>query len=148
MSELNNGIPSSFTTSVDRPFDPEGVRWSNDDDFRAGRNNERLNEEQIRELIKNPNIKRDNRMQKMTKETNQQNAKEAESVKIYNMSILDIATRTSDAVHGIMDEMLNYDSQDGMRGVLHIFARSDRLIYVGILIVIFTILVLLIKTTD
>lgn len=148
MSELNNGIPSSFTTSVDRPFDPEGVRWSNDDDFRAGRNNERLNEEQIRELIKNPNIKRDNRMQKMTKETNQQNAKEAESVKIYNMSILDIATRTSDAVHGIMDEMLNYDSQDGMRGVLHIFTRSDRLIYVGILIVIFTILVLLIKTTD
>lgn len=143
-----SGIPSSFTASVDRPFDPVGVAWSSEDDIRAGRNNQRLNEEQVRQLIANPIIKKNTRMQDMTDEANRQAESESESVKIYNMSIKDIATRTSDAVHNIMDEMLEYESQDGLRGVLHIFTRSDRLIYVGILVILFTIIVLLIKTTD
>ena len=53
----NTSIPSSFTPSVDRPFDPVGIRTVNLDDNITPRGNERLNDEQIKEIIDNPRIK-------------------------------------------------------------------------------------------
>ena len=52
-----------------------------------------------------------------------------EEVKIYNLSVKEIAHRTSDTVHNIMDDVLTYNTSDGFRGFLHIFTRSDRLMY-------------------
>lgn len=144
----DSSIPSSFTTSVDRPFDPIGVRWMHEQEMQAGRSNERLSDEQVKELIKNPQISENTRLQELTNSENQKRSLESEGIKIYNMSVKDIAHRTSNTVHSILDDILDYDSRDGMRGMIDIFTRSDRLIYVGIIVILFTIILLLIKTTD
>jgi len=144
----DTSIPSSFTPSVERPFDPVGVRWMHDEEMQAGRNNERLNDEQVKELIQNPMITKSTRLKDLTDEENKRRMEENEQIKIYNMSVKDIAHRTSETVHGIMDDMLDYNPDDGLRGFVHIFTQADRLIYVGLLVIAFTIILLLIKTTD
>jgi chromatin segregation and condensation protein Rec8/ScpA/Scc1 (kleisin family) len=144
----DTSIPNSFTNSVDRPFDPIGVRWLHEQEMQSGRNNERLSDEQVKALIENPEITQSTRLEDLTSEENARREREAEEIKIYNLSIKDIAHRTSDTVHDIMDDMLTYNNDDGWRGFLHIFTKSDRLMYIGILIIIFTVLLLLIKTSD
>lgn len=144
----DTSIPHSFTPSVDRPFEPIGVRSSHEEEMETGRNNERLTDEQVKALIANPEITISTRLQDLTDKENTRRETETEEIKIYNLSVKDIAYRTSDAVHDIMDDMLSYNSNDGWRGFLHIFTKSDRLMYIGILVLIFTILLLLIKTSD
>jgi chromatin segregation and condensation protein Rec8/ScpA/Scc1 (kleisin family) len=144
----DQSIPSSFTPSVERPFDPVGVRWINNDNINAGRSNEHLSDEQVKALIENPIITKSTRLRDLTEEENQRRMEENEQIKIYNMSVKDIAHHTSDTVHDIMDDMLDYNPDDGVRGFFHIFTKSDRLIYVGLLVIVFTIILLLIKTTD
>lgn len=144
----DSSIPSSFTPSVDRPFDPVGVRWMHEQEMLAGRNNERLSDEQIKALIENPTITKSTRLRDLTEEENKRRMEEQESVKVYNLSVKDLAFRTSDTVHAVMDDMLDFNPDDGVRGFIDIFTRSDRLMYIGILVCIFTIILLLIKTTD
>ena len=144
----SSSIPSSFTPSVDRPFDPIGTRWENLDENITPHGNERLSDAQIKEIIENPQITVSTRLQRLTDEANKAREKEMEEEKIYNMTVKDLAFRTSDTVHEILDDIVSYNADDGMRGVVHIFTKSDRLIYVGIIIIVFTILLLLIKTTD
>lgn len=143
----DTSIPSSFTTSVDRPFDPVGVRWLHEQDQIAGRNNERLSDEQVKALIKDPMITQSTRLKDLTDEENKRREQEFQQVKIYNLSVKDIAYRTSDTVHDIMDDVLGFNPDDGARGFIHIFTKSDRLMYIGIIVIIFTIILLLIKTT-
>mgnify|MGYP000170973917 CR=1 FL=1 len=144
----DTSIPSSFTPSVDRPFDPVGVRWLHEQEMQAGRNNERLSSEQIKQLIENPTITENTRLRDLTDEENRRRELESDEIKIYNLSVKDIAHRTGDTVHNIMDDMLDFNPDDGVRGFIHIFTRSDRLMYIGILVIIFTVILLLIKTTD
>ncbi len=144
----DSSIPSSFTPSVDRPFEPIGVRTSNLDEIQAGRSNERLTDEQVKALIANPQLTQSTRLQDLSRSANAARAAEDEEIKIYNLSVKDIAYRTSDTVHNIMDDVLDYNTQDGVQGMLTIFTRGDRLIYIGILVIVFTIIMLLIKTTD
>lgn len=144
----SSSIPSSFTPSVDRPFDPVGKRELGLEDNITPRGNERLNDEQIKEIIDNPQITVSTRLERLTEEANAARIKEMEEEKIYNMSVKDLAFRTSDTVHHILDDIVTYNADDGMRGFIHIFTKSDRLIYVGIITIIFTILLLLIKSTD
>lgn len=144
----DTSIPSSFTPSVDRPFDPVGVRWMHEQEMQAGRNNERLSDEQVKQLIENPQITQSTRLRDLTDDENQRRMNETEEVKIYNLSMKDLAHRTSNTVHNIMDDVLDYNPDDGVRGFVHIFTRSDRLMYMGILVVVFTIILLLIKTSD
>jgi len=143
---VEENIPSSFTPSVDRPFDPVGVRWKHDQMF--DRNNERLTDEQMAELIENPQIQKSTRLQDLSNEANKEREEASEEIKIYNMSLKELANRTSTSMMDVMDDLVNFDPGDGFRGILHILTKSDRLVYVGIIVVVFTILLLLIKTTD
>lgn len=144
----DTSIPNSFTASVDRPFDPIGVRWMHEQEMQAGRNNERLSDEQVKQLIENPEITKSTRLRDLTDEENRRRTQESDEVKIYNLSVKDIAYRTSNTVHDVMDDVLDYNPDDGVRGFVHIFTRSDRLMYIGILVIVFTIILLLIKTSD
>lgn len=144
----DSSIPSSFTPSVDRPFDPIGVRTMYENEMQAGRSNERLTDAQIQELTRNPQISKNTRLQDLSDTENERRLRQSEGIKIYNLSLLDLAHRTSDTVHNVMDELLDFDPKDGTRGIIDIFTRSDRLVYIGILIILFTIIILLIKTTD
>lgn len=148
MSINSSQIPSSFSQSVDRPFDSVGLRWANIDQNITPHSNERLNDEQIKEIIDNPQVTVSTRLERLTKEANEKRDKEMTEQKIYNMSVKDIGFHTADTVYNILDDIVVYNADDGMRGFIHIFTKSDRLIYVGIIVIVFTILLLLIKTTD
>lgn len=144
----NSDIPTSFSQSVDRPFEPVGVRTLAGQEQAVGRNNERLTDEQIKELIKNPQIKKSTRLQDLTQTENELRDKDVEEDQIYNLSIKEIGYRTSDTIHNILDDILQYQSKDGIRGILHIFTKSDRLIYIGLIIIFFSIIILLIYKTE
>lgn len=145
---VSDDIPSSFTQSVERPFEPIGKRNLYEREMIGERSNERLTDEQVQQIVENPQITESTRLQRLTEQANKARELEMEEEKIYNMSIKDLAFRTSDTVHNVIDDMLLYDPEDGLRGFIHIFTKSDRLIYVGIIILAFTILLAIIKSTD
>ena len=145
---ISESIPTSFTASVDRPFEMEGVRWAHENEMKMSRGNERLSQEQLKELIENPQITESTRLERLTKQANKEFAQSLQEEKIYNMSLKDLTFRTSDTIHNVIDDLVEFNSDDGVRGFIHIFTKSDRLIYVGIIVIVLTILLLLIKTTD
>ena len=148
---LEEEIPRSYTSSVDRPFEPVGIRWNHEQEQlnRRPAEERRLTDEEVQELIRNPTIKPGGeRIKKLTKEANEKREKEFEDVKIYNLSMKEIGERTTTTVHKVLDDMLMYDPADGMAGFLHIFTKEDRLMYMGILMIAFTIIIMLIKTSD
>lgn len=134
MTTDNNEIPSSFSTSVDRPFDPIGVR----DVFEEvpGRVNERLTDAQIRDMINNPPPQADGeaRLRTATERENQRREAEQDEQRVYNMSVKQLASRTAQTVFDILDDTVNFEWRDGPRGVLRIFTSGDRLMYIGILL--------------
>ena len=143
----DSNIPTSYTTSPDRPFEPIGVR----DQYLELHSvpNERLSDEQVQELANEPHFNNDtSRIDKMTKEANEKELKDFEERKLYNLSVKEIAYRISDSWHDILDDMLHFSVQDGARGFLEIFLAHDRLIYIGITIMIFTIAAALIQTAN
>jgi hypothetical protein len=141
-------IPKSFTASVDRPFEPIGVRELTTQLY--NRNNQRLTDEQIQAIIDNPQPPKDpnERIKKMSNDANIEALAEYEEEKVYNLSIRELARRTTNTVHDILDDLVNFNPDDGIRGFIQIFIQSDRLVYIGGLIIIFTLLVMLMKTSD
>lgn len=143
----DSDIPTSYTTTPERPFEPIGVR----DQYFALYDvpNERLTDEQVKELVKKPDFTPDtSRIDKMTKDANETESKDFEERKLYNLSMKEIAYRISDSWHDIIDDALHFDIQDGARGFLEIFLAHDRLVYIGITIMIFTIAAALIQSVN
>ena len=143
----DSDIPTSYTSSPDRPFEMIGVR----DQYLELQNvpNERLNDEQVKELANQPHFKPDSsRIDKMTKEANEKEQQEFEERKFYNLSLKEIGWRISDSWHDIIDDMLHFNFQDGPRGFIEIFLHADRLIYIGVTLMLFTIAALLIQSTN
>jgi len=141
-------IPKSFTASVDRPFDPIGKRDIYNAQF--DRNNQRLSDEQVRQLWDNPptESKEPTRIQKLSDEANKKRTQNFEKMKFYNMSLKQLGFRTSDTVHEIIDDVLTFDPRDGPRGFIDIFVKEDRLVYIGLIILVLGILIALVHTTD
>lgn len=138
-------IPKSFTTSPDRPFEMVGVRDQYLQLF--DKNNERLTDEQVVELANKPHFTPDNsRIRSMSSEANEQRKQEYEQQKFYKMSLQDLTYRVSDSWSDILDDILYFDTNDGVRGFIQIFLNGDRLVYIGITLFIFTILVLMIRS--
>ncbi len=141
-------IPKSFTPSVDRPFEPVGIRDLNAQLF--NRNNESLSDAQVQELITNPPPP-PNPNQRLIELSDAENKKlqaEFESEKIYNLSLLDLSKRTTTTVHDIIDDLVNFNPADGIRGFVQIFIQSDRLMYIGIIVLCITLLLMLFKSSD
>lgn len=145
-SVQEESIPSSFTTSVDRPFEPVGIRDLTDQLF--DRNNQRLTDEQVQQIINNPQPGPDpnERINRLSDEANADAAAEFESEKIYNLSLKQVATRTTKTVHDILDDLVTFNTADGVRGFIQIFIQSDRLMYVGIIIIVVTLLIMILKS--
>lgn len=141
-------IPKSFTASVDRPFDPIGKRDIYNAQF--SRNNQRLTDEQVRQLQDQAPVENTNesRIDRLSREANQEAMVDFEKMKFYNMSLKDIAYRTSDVVQEIMDDILTFDIRDGVRGMLDVFIKEDRLVYLGLIIIVVGIVIALVRTTD
>jgi len=145
---VNSGIPAQYTTSPDRPFDPIGIR----DQYVKLQDvpNKTLTDEEVKQMATNPPVNGGadaaKRLATMNADANQADTKQNEEQKIYNMSVKEIGYKVSDTTHDILDDLLHFDKSDGMRGFLEIFIKGDRMIYVGIIIMMFTIAGLLIRS--
>lgn len=145
LTVADGDIPKSYTTSPDRPFEMVGVR----DQYLKlyDRNNATLTQEQVVELANQPHFVNDtSRLDTMAQESNLKRKQEYESQKFYKMSLQDLSYRVSDTWSDIIDDTLSYDAKDGVRGFLEIYIASDRLVYIGITLFVFTILVLMIRS--
>ena len=141
----DNDIPKSFTTSPDRPFEMVGVRDQYLKMF--DRNNQRLTEEEVVELANQPLFsKNTERLTKLSEAANIKRKQEFQQQKFYKMSLEDLAYRLSDTWADVIDDLLTFDTSDGVRGFLEIFIVSDRLVYLGITLFVFTLLVLMIRS--
>lgn len=142
---VDSDIPDSYTTSPDRPFEMIGVR----DQYLKLQDvpNERLTDEQVQELAKQPHFENDtSRIDKMSQEANAKAESEFQERKLYNLSVKQIGFRISDTWHDIIDDMLFFNKNDGVRGFMDIFLKEDRLIYLGITLMLFTIVALFIRS--
>lgn len=143
-----NGIPTSFTASVDRPFDPIGVR-----DLTAqlyDRNNQHLTDEQVQAIVQNPqpSVNPRARLEQLNANANADAQINYENQKIYNLSFRDLAVRLTNTIHDILDDLVNFNTADGLRGFIQIFTQSDRLMYAGIIIIIVTVAIMFFRTGD
>lgn len=145
---MTDDVPKSFTASVDRPFDPVSVRLLTTQLF--DRNNQRLSDAQVQELTLNPPPapNRDERINKMSAEANAAAANTYESEKLYNMTVRDIGARLANTVHNILDDLVNYNTADGVEGFISIFTKSDRLMFVGIVVILITLAAILFRSGD
>lgn len=145
---MTDDVPRSFTASIDRPFDPVSVRLLTTQLF--DRNNQRLSEAQVQELTLNPPPapNRDERIKKLSDEANAAAANTYESEKLYNMSVRDIGARLANTVHNILDDLVNYNTADGVEGFISIFTKSDRLMFVGIVVILITLAAILFRSGD
>ena len=141
-----DGIPVKYGQTVDRPFDPVKIREIYDEPY--NKNEKRLTDAQIQDLIRNPTIKKSTRLQDMSKEANQERQNLQESDKFYNLSIKQIGFKVSDTVNNVVDELIEFEPKTGVSGFVEIFAKQDRLIYLGIIIVIFSIAVILMRSSE
>lgn len=144
----STGIPTSFTASVDRPFDPIGVRDLDAQLF--DRNNQRLTDAQVEELTSNPpaQVSSQTRLDTLNADANAVSNTQYERQKIYNMGFREIAVRLTNTIHDILDDLVNFNRADGIRGLLQIFTQSDRLMYIGIIVIIITIGIMFFRTGD
>ena len=105
---------------------------------------------QVQQLINNPQLPTDpnKRIKGLSDDANAGALAEFEEEKVYNLSVRELARRTTNAVHDILDDLVNFNPRDGVRGFIQIFIQSDRLMYVGGIIIAFALLVMLMKTSD
>lgn len=140
-------IPKSFTASVDRPFDPVSVRLLTTQLY--DRNNQRLSDEQVKAIIDNPQPGNPNaRIEKLNADANASAITQATNENVYNLTFKEIGSRLANTVHDILDDLVNFNMADGIRGFINIFTQSDRLIFVGMIIILITIAVMFFRTGD
>jgi len=155
---INTSLRGTTTASVDRPFEMTGVRDQLIPFHDVPNKNLTQAESQKMALsgtAPNPtarsnasNDKSSNaaHLNAMTAEANEKEQKEFEERKLYNLSVKQIAYRISDTWTDILDDMLNFDRNDGFRGFLEIYLKEDRLIYFGITLMIFVLIALLVRS--
>ncbi len=139
-------IPRNFDAVIGPPFKPIHMReiW----DPKPKNREKRLSEHEVREFINNPTVKKSTRLRDMSKGATEERIEKHEREKIYNMSVRGIIGKTNQTIVTIINELLDYNPKSGFEGFMNIFMKEDRLIYIGLVIVIFSFIVLLIRTTD
>jgi hypothetical protein len=140
-------VPHSFSASTNRAFDPIGVRDIYDAQF--DRNNQRLTQEEVRQIIDAPPPPpQETRAERLTREENARRESAFEEKKFYNLSLKEIAFRASEVFQDILDDLLDYEIRDGFRGLLKPFIAGDRLVYLGIWVMVIGLFVMLIRSTE
>lgn len=78
---------------------------------------------------------------------NKKNNKIKEDKRIYNLSIKKIAKNTSDNMVGIINDLSNYVEKDGknFNNFIYLFVKEDRLIYIGIIFIVISIMLFFIN---
>ena len=134
-------ISNRYESTIGPPFKPISIRqiWDPLDPIENMRE-KRLSDKEIQELTDNPLLKKSTRLEDMSTKANQKAEQYQDSQKIYNMNIKSILASTSDSVISLINDLLNYKPSYGLQELINIFSKENRLIYLGILIVIFSLI--------
>jgi hypothetical protein len=158
LEQKNQEIPSSFDDYIGPPFKPIHVREIYDQ-IRTPNDRKRLTEDEIQAIVQNPNkqlLPQLDRLQVLSDEANEKRQTKALRERFYNLSLQQILENIVGTVGGIVDDIITYrwsgdpdrGEPGGFEGILQIFTKQDRLIYIGLIVTIFAILVILIRETD
>lgn len=97
---------------------------------------QKITDEEIRALVKQAVNRGDaprKRLEKLSLDATIKNAVDTERRKFFNLSLYDLAYNLSDRMNSIVDDLLTLDKQPNF---LSIFTRGDRLVYIGLLMMI------------
>ena len=81
---------------------------------------------------------------------NKENSKIKEDKRIYNLSIKNIIKNTSESMVHIINDFSNYIEKDGknFNNFIYIFVKDDRLIYIGVVFIIISIMLFFIHLSE
>ena len=97
--------------------------------------------EVIQEARNRPRFQSFRRLQELAREENEKKEEEQKRTDVLNMSLKNFWWNTSDRMNGILDDVANFEEQ---KSLYDIFMKGDRLIYLGIVIIVIAFLILLI----
>ena len=145
----NYEVPRNYGRNIGPPFKPIEVRNIHDDLHESyRRKNKRLTDTEIKELVLNPNLPKSTRLKDLSQTANEKTTARFHKEKFYNMSFTQIANKISNTVSDVLNDLLKYKLSQGFDDFVQIFGSEDRLIYLGMIIVVFSLIVMLIRTTD
>lgn len=153
LEQKNQEIPSSFDEYIGPPFKPISVREIYDN-IQTPNTKKRLTQDQIQAIIQSPNkqlLPQLDRLKVLTDKANQKQTEKSIKERFYNLSLRQIVENLIDTVSNVMDDIITFKwsgKPGGFEGIMQIFTKDDRLIYLGIIIMIFSILVIMIRDTD
>lgn len=128
---------NSYGSTIGPSFKPIGIReiWD-EQEIRE----KRLNDEEIQELINDPLIKKSTRLQELSKKIN-----EDVIAKVPNMIPI---SDTANSIIDIINDLLDFNPNSGLHEFMNIFINDNRLIHIGLVIVLFTIIIWAIRFID
>lgn len=88
------------------------------------------------------------RLTYFTDTTNQEQQKEQEQQVFTNLSLVEILSKLSTTIIQIINELLQITQQTQFSEIIYIFVKQDRLIYIGLLLMIIAIAMYLIDITS
>lgn len=152
LEEKQDDIPSSFDDYIGPPFKPIHIRELYDK-FKNPNYGKRLEPGlETSQLVANPNMllpgSEINRLELLSERANKKAEEQNIKEKFYNLSLSQIGNNIVDTVVDIIDELWDYEWHTGIEGLIDIFVKNDRLIYLGMITMVFSFLILLIREVD
>lgn len=144
MSE--SGRPPRYDDVFGNQFKEIGVRDDYLDDLKQLRSQkERLDDDQLNRL---PKLEKSGpaRLDRLVERAHDKQETEYNRKKIYNMSLLEIYRHTSETLITILDELLHITYGEPIGRIMDIFTSGDRLVSLGIVTMLFTLLFILIDS--
>jgi len=150
LEDTNREIPRSFDQYIGPPFKPIHIRELYDK-LQTPNKKRRLTDSEVQAIVQNPNklLPQLNRLNVLSDDANNKLQEKAIIERFYNMNFQQIAENIVKTVANVIDDIITFEwSDEGLEGLIEIFVKDDRLIYLGMVVMIFSILVMLIRETD
>ena len=153
LEHQNRDIPQSYDQYIGPPFKPIHIREIYDHVVTPN-DRRRLSDEQIQAIVQNPNkelLPQMNRLKVLSDLANEKQQKTSLKERFYNLSLRQIVENMVGSVGDVIDDIITYKwsgDPGGFEGIMQIFTKNDRLIYLGMIVMIFAFLVILIRETD
>lgn len=126
-------VLGSLGSRVGPPFKPIGIRDIYDQQIRS--DEERLSDEELRQLLNEPIVPDHSRLDELSQEAN----KELYTKRIAEFGPKRIVQNIVSTLSSILDDIITYKWSHFPIGILDIFTKDKRLIYLSIFTIIMTI---------
>jgi hypothetical protein len=88
------------------------------------------------------------KLQYFTDKTNEESKQEQDSKIFINLSLVQLLSHMSSTIIDILNDLTNMEHNIAISEIIYIFVQKDRLIYIGILIVIISLMIYILDITS